>query len=142
MNTALRRFSEGFATLNASNLERLGSLYAEDVHFTDPLHDIHGLTALRSYFENLYANVEGLSFDFHSCDLVRADQGYLRWTLHFCHPRLKGGVRISVEGCTWLTWDGSGKILRHRDFFDAGALLYEHVPLLGRVLRWLKGRLV
>ena len=33
------------------------------------------------------------------------------------------------------------KVYRHRDYFDAGALLYEHVPLLGRVIRWLKRRM-
>jgi hypothetical protein len=29
----------------------------------------------------------------------------------------------------------------HHDYFDAGALLYEHVPILGGVIGWLKGRL-
>ena len=28
-----------------------------------------------------------------------------------------------------------------RDYFDAGALLYQHVPLLGAAIRWLQRRL-
>ena len=27
------------------------------------------------------------------------------------------------------------------DYFDAGALLYEHVPVLGRIVSWLKRRM-
>ena len=34
-----------------------------------------------------------------------------------------------------------GKVERHRDYFDAGALLYQHVPLLGSAIRWLQRRL-
>ncbi|QHF41154.1 transcriptional regulator [Pseudomonas sp. S34] len=30
---------------------------------------------------------------------------------------------------------------RHRDYFDAGALLYEHLPVLSRAIAWLKRRL-
>ena len=30
---------------------------------------------------------------------------------------------------------------RHRDDFDAGALHYEHLPVLGREIAWLKRRL-
>ena len=33
------------------------------------------------------------------------------------------------------------RVYRHRDYFDAGALLYEHLPLLGSVIAWLKRRL-
>jgi hypothetical protein len=29
----------------------------------------------------------------------------------------------------------------HRDYFDLGAMLYEQLPLLGAVVRTLKGRL-
>jgi hypothetical protein len=29
----------------------------------------------------------------------------------------------------------------HRDYFDAGALLYEHLPVLGTLIGWLKRRL-
>ncbi len=32
------------------------------------------------------------------------------------------------------------KVYRHRDYFDAGAMLYEHLPVLGRVVSWLKRR--
>lgn len=141
MSEFLQRFARDFASLDASNLDRLGLLYADDIHFSDPLHDVHGLTELRRYFEQLYANVSQLDFDFSGFDQVQDGQGYLRWTMRYRHPRLQGGAPITLQGCSLLLWNAEGKVVRHQDFFDAGALLYEHIPLLGCVIRWLRRRL-
>lgn len=139
MSDFLRRFAKDFAALNKDNLERLGQLYSDDALFCDPLHEVRGLDNLRRYFAQLYANVSDLRFDFHSFDQVREGEGYLRWTLSYRHPRLAGGQPIRVEGCSHLLW--RDKVHRHHDYFDAGALLYEHAPLIGRPVRWLKRRL-
>src|SRR5690606_11426366 len=122
-------FADAFARLDRSNLHRLDELYGEDVRFADPLHEVHGLAALRAYFEQLYANLDELRFDFHGCDQVREGEGYLRWTLHYRHPRLNRGAPVAVSGCSHLHW-ADGKVQAHRDYFDAGALLYEQLPLL------------
>lgn len=141
MSKFLQRFARDFARLDAGNLDRVGLLYADDIHFSDPLHEVHGLVELSRYFEQLYANVSELNFDFSGFDQVSEGQGYLRWTMRYCHPRLNGGERITLEGCSLLVWNAEGKVVRHQDFFDAGALLYEHIPLLGVAIRWLRRRL-
>ena len=150
MSDFLHRFAKDFSVLNASNLHRLGHLYSHDVHFRDPLHEICGLKALHDYFEALYANVIEVHFDFHGADHLREGAGYLRWTMRYRHPRLRGGRAIEVQGCSYLEWhQGEGhkdlgqqeRVYLHQDYFDAGALLYEHVPLMGSVIGWLKRRL-
>ena len=135
----LRQFAERFAGLDASNLDRLGELYSDDILFRDPLHEVRGLPAVRGYFGELYANISELRFDFYGFDQSAEGEGYLRWTMSYRHPRLRGGQLIRVEGCSHLRW--RDKVYQHRDYFDAGALLYEHLPILGRVIAWLKGRL-
>ena len=45
MSDFLRRFARQFAELNKDNLQRLDELYTDDVHFTDPLHEVQGLGA-------------------------------------------------------------------------------------------------
>lgn len=141
MNVDMHKFAERFAALNASNLEQLSELYHPEICFRDPLHQVQGLPALKAYFAELYANVSELRFDFEGFDALDQSQGYLRWTLHYRHPRLASGRLISVAGCSYLRFQGN-KVISHRDYFDAGALLYEHLPLFGRLIRWLKGRLV
>ncbi|MCU1726222.1 nuclear transport factor 2 family protein [Pseudomonas sp. 7P_10.2_Bac1] len=139
MSDFLRSFATRFAALDASNLYKLNELYSHDIHFSDPLHEVHGLAALQEYFTELYANVSELGFTFHGFDQIKEGSGYLRWTLHYRHPRLRRGQLIQVEGCSYLLWHE--QVYRHRDYFDAGALLYEHLPLMGRAIGWLKGRL-
>ena len=139
MSEFLRSFAQRFAQLNKDNLRTLDELYSEDIHFTDPLHEVQGLTQLRGYFSELYATVNELRFDFHGFDQIGEGEGYLRWVMSYRHPRLSGGQLIRVAGCSHLLW--RDKVYRHRDYFDAGALLYEHLPVLGRVIAWLKRRL-
>ncbi|UVL09790.1 nuclear transport factor 2 family protein [Pseudomonas rhodesiae] len=138
MSDFLRRFAQTFATLDKHNLHLLDSLYSKDITFTDPLHEVHGLTALHRYFESLYGNVSQLRFDFHGFDQVAEGESYLRWKMSFCLPLLASGKVIRVEGCSHLMWRET--VYRHRDYFDAGALLYEHLPVLGKVISWLKRR--
>jgi len=139
MSAYLQRFAHAFAELDASRLAGLDELYSVDVQFHDPLHHIEGLPALRDYFAQLYANARDVRYDFHAFDEVSTGEGYLRWTLHFSHPRLAGGNPIALQGCSHLRW--TDRVYHHQDFFDAGALLYEHLPLFGPAIRWLKRRL-
>lgn len=139
MSAFLQRFAQAFAELDRHNLARLEQLYSAEVEFRDPLHRIHGLPALRDYFAQLYANATRPEFTFHALDQTGDGQGYLRWTMQFSHPRLRGGRPIRVDGCSYLRWNE--RVYLHHDYFDSGALLYEHLPLLGRVIAWLKRRL-
>lgn len=139
MSAYLHHFADTFATLNAERLDCLGQLYSNDVQFRDPLHQLDGLPALRTYFEKLYTNVQDIRYDLLDADETAPGQGYLRWILHFRHPRLSRGQPISLHGCSHLRW--ATHVYLHHDYFDAGALLYEHVPVLGGVIGWIKGRL-
>ncbi|MDD0977483.1 nuclear transport factor 2 family protein [Pseudomonas fontis] len=139
MSEYLKRFAQRFCEVDAAHLDLLAELYSEDIQFRDPLHHVQGLPALRQYFAQLYANIHDLRFEFHAYDQVQEGLGYLRWTLHYRHPRLNAGKPVAVRGCSCLMWDD--KVRVHHDYFDAGALLYEHVPVMGRMISWLKGRL-
>ena len=139
MSTYLQHFTERFAALDSGHLDLLGDLYSEDITFRDPLHQISGLPALRAYFTQLYANVAEVRYTFEGLDEPQPGYGYIRWTLNYRHPRLARGRPISLQGCSHLRW--RGRVHFHQDYFDAGALLYEHVPVMGGAIRWLKGRL-
>ena len=139
MSSFLQQFARQFAELDKDNLRRLDDLYTQDVRFTDPLHEVQGLGQLHSYFAELYSNVSELRFDFHGFDQIAEGEGYLRLVMSYRHPRLAGGQIIRVDGCSHLRW--RDKVYCHRDYFDAGALLYEHLPVLGRAIAWLKRRM-
>lgn len=140
MSEFLRDHARRFAALNADNLHLLDELYSDDIAFTDPLHEVHGLPSLRAYFAGLYTTVRDRRFEFHAFDQIRDGKGYVRWTMTYQHPRLNQGALISVGGCSHLLW-ADDKVFQHRDFFDAGQLFYEHLPVMGRMVGWFKKRL-
>ena len=135
-------FCAAFNKLDKNCTELLYELYTRDVTFIDPFHRIEGVEALEAHFLKLYDNVTECRFVFH--DSVRVEQqAYVTWTMQLRHPRLAGGNSVAVEGCSQLTFSTRhpGRVSRHRDYFDAGAMLYEQLPVLGGMVRWLKRRM-
>ena len=49
-------------------------------------------------------------------------------------------MEIILPGVSYLTFE-DGKIREQRDYYDLGAMLYEHVPLVGYVIDKIKQRL-
>ncbi|WP_083000410.1 nuclear transport factor 2 family protein [Halomonas sp. GT] len=137
---ALANFCAFFNKLDNTCTEKLYEVYTEEVVFNDPLHHIEGRSALERYFATMYENVERCQFTYHTQQQV-ANQAFVTWTMEFIHPRLAQGKPICVAGCSALTFAEDGRVSKHRDYFDAGAMLYEHLPIMGRVIRWLKRRI-
>lgn len=142
-SSPLYEFCSLYHELGPENVDKdmLGQVYSEDVYFQDPMHEIHGLNKLNAYFISLYSNVISIDFDFHKAE-GNTDSNMVYWTMTYRHPKLyKGNKEISVEGISLLQWK-NGKIVRHQDVFDAGSMLYEHIPVLGWMIKKLKERLV
>ncbi len=137
MPSVVEQFKETYGRLNAQSLGLLAELYTDDVVFQDPFRRLEGLGALTRYFAELYAHVETCSFTFEA-EVVHAQQGVILWTMSLRHPRLNGGRTVVVPGSTHVRF--RHKIYFHRDYFDAGAMLYEHIPVIGMVIRFLKER--
>jgi hypothetical protein len=137
----VENFKALYKTLNRDTLqfELLSELYHTNIEFQDPLHQISGLDKLYEYFEGLYENVTDIEFEFHD-QQVGDEQGFLTWTMRYRHPYVNRGKWINVDGSSQLRFTGD-KISSHRDYFDAGAMLYEHVPGIAFLIRQLKKRM-
>lgn len=129
------RFREAFANFDPTVPFPVDEVYAVDATFEDPAHRVEGRQALAAYFAGLNRNLRSARFTFHD-DLRDEGQCALSWTMEL---QLKVGPRgpISVPGTTWLHHDGRF-VLEQRDHFDLGALVYEHVPLLGSLVRTIR----
>jgi hypothetical protein len=49
-------------------------------------------------------------------------------------------VTQRVRGATHQRFGADGLIVEHRDYWDVAEELYEKLPLLGTLMRWLKRR--
>jgi esterase/lipase superfamily enzyme len=136
-NALLERFKDNFRDLQKADWSQLGQFYADDIVFKDPVHELRGLVILEDYFTSLCADLQDCRFEYLD-QVVSENSAYLKWIMHFRHPRL-GDEMIDVRGVSHLRWDE--KIEFHEDFYDMGAMLYERLPVLGNVTRWLRLRL-
>lgn len=140
----LRQFKHFFSDLQGADLSTLDQLYARDALFKDPVHEVRGLVALQDYFTDLCGELQECRFEYLdelvSCSNteMQAYRAYIKWMMHFRHPKL-GGKLIGVRGVSHIQY--GEKIHFHEDIYDLGQMLYEHVPVVGGLTRWLKRRL-
>lgn len=135
----LHNFVEIYQSLGVDNLALLDEIYHPQVTFIDPAHEISGLVNLRRYFKQLYTNLEACEFVIDNV-FYQNNQAAIYWTMRYRHPKLNGGKTVIVEGHS--TIQGAGKVVTfHRDYLDLGSMLYEQIPLLGRIIRMLKARM-
>lgn len=136
----IERTQHTYSQLNTETIKTglLSDLYHDDIVFIDPLHRIEGLSALQRYFEGMYRNVIGIEFEYlNSWELD--GEAMLRWQMDFRHPKLKNGNSIILPGATFLQF--KDKVTLHQDYFDTNQMIFDHAPVLGSVLGWLKHRL-
>ncbi|MEQ6885040.1 nuclear transport factor 2 family protein [Salicola sp. Rm-C-2C1-2] len=112
--------------------------YHDRVLFRDPLTERRGTEALASYLRSAYTNVTRCEFDFGE-SAKNAHSVLLPWSMTLEHPRLAGGKAFFVEGVSLLQGQDD-LIIFHRDYYDAGKLLYENIPLIGRIIQWIRSR--
>lgn len=133
----LEKFKSLFNELDKGNLNKLPDVYSENIGFQDPLGAVKGLDALTQYFAGAYANVISCRFAYKDA-VVQNSFATIPWVMHLRHKRIRGGREIQVAGISHLQVK-NGKVCYHRDYFDAGQLLYENLPVVGGVIRWVKG---
>lgn len=131
----LKNFISIYQSLNVNNIDLLARVYDTNIVFKDPLHVIEGLDALKAYMANMYASVSDYAVEIHELN-VQGDIAYVKWAMQFCHPKLNAGQQIAFEGVSRLQL--ADKIIHHQDFFDVGAMLYEHIPVLGTFNKYVK----
>ncbi|KPQ01501.1 nuclear transport factor 2 family protein [Marinobacter sp. HL-58] len=138
VHETLGRFKQLFNNLCAGNMAELGSVYSDDVRFTDPFSSVRGIVELTDYFSDAYANVISCGFDFGE-PVINGPDVCIPWVMHLQHKRIRKGKPVKVDGISQLVIR-KGRVTSHRDYFDVGQLLYENLPVMGGVIRWIRSQ--
>ncbi|EMO8815924.1 nuclear transport factor 2 family protein [Klebsiella michiganensis] len=136
--SVISRFSTYYATLDTQPPSALAALYHTNAVLIDPFGQHRGLSAIQSYLSHLLANVDHCRFTLDA-PLCEGQRFAVAWTMHWSHPRLAGGKVLQLAGCSVVTVEDE-RIIHQRDYYDAGEMLYEHLPLLGWAVRGAKRR--
>lgn len=134
-------FKQYYLGFNQEAIAKLHEVYTDDIVFTDPIHEIHGIDKVKQYFAEMCGNLEHCEFEFVG-ETIAQDSAWFKWVMHYKHPRLKNGALMHLTGATYIRYDDmNGKVKAHEDFYDMGSMLYEHTPVLGAAVKLLKQRL-
>jgi steroid Delta-isomerase len=127
-----------FEGLTRSELALIDGIYTADAWFKDPFNEVRGAPAVARIFEHMFESLLEPRFVVHEA-LVQGDGVFLAWDFVF-RMRRAPGVEQRIRGASHLRLADDGRIAWHRDYWDAAEELYEKLPVLGGLMRWLKGR--
>lgn len=142
-DSPLSRYTKFFEQLTADNVDHLTVVMTDDVHFVDPFNDVRGIERVKKIFVHMFDNLESPRFEVTHAATVdaakddAAGDALLRWELH---SKLQGKP-YNITGMSEISFAPDGRVNSHIDHWDAGQQFYERLPVIGWILRTIRGRL-
>lgn len=124
-----------FETLTPDSLRRLDAIYASDAYFKDPFNEVRGVAAIARILAHMFSVLDAPRFVVREA-VADGATVFLVWDFTF----RRRGRPWSIHGASLLKLAADGRIAWHRDYWDAAGELYEKLPVLGALMRWLKRR--
>jgi hypothetical protein len=135
----VEHFKQLYKTFSSETTTQLSELYNSGIVFKDPIHQLNGISALTDYFANFCNPDTCYQFEFIN-QIVSDDQAFFQWQMNYSHPQLKSGKQLSLNGATLIKFNS--QIIYHEDFYDMGAMIYQHLPVLGWAVKKINARIV
>jgi hypothetical protein len=134
----IQRFFNG---LNKDSMHLVSEFYASDCVFEDPLTSRVGSSDIERYYAHLYQNVQEISFVFEPMS-EENHQVAAPWVMHMRAAPINKGNVVHLKGLSLIRFDPQRRqAIFQRDYYDMGAFIYEHVPVLKNVIAYVKRRL-
>ena len=138
---AIARFSDFISVLSPDRArEKTAQVYAADAYLNDTLKEVRGAAAIEAYFVESLAATDSVWVEVTD---VAQSQGnyYFRWIMHIRFKNIKAGQTTSSIGMSHIRFDRQGKVVLHQDYWDSATGFYQHLPVIGRLINWVKSRL-
>jgi len=139
---AMHRVVHFFEHLQSADLSRLDEFYTTDAQFKDPFNQVQGLPAIAHVFEHMFEALQAPRFVI-TTHVLQGEQCFVTWDFLFAIPRMEDGQTQTIRGATHFVLReeaGVWRVAVHRDYWDAAEELYEKLPVVGSLMRWLKKR--
>jgi len=135
---AVARIVQAFETITPASVATLDAIYTPHARFKDPFNDVRGLAQVQRIFAHMFEALDEPRFAIRT-RIVQGGQCFLTWDFTFRMRRFNREVQ-TIHGGSHLVLDDAQRITLHRDYWDAAEELYEKLPLIGGLMRWLKRR--
>ncbi|GAB2804714.1 nuclear transport factor 2 family protein [Comamonas piscis] len=133
----LQRLVSFYESISPESLQDLASCYAADAYFKDPFNEVRGLPDITAIFAHMFAALHEPRF-IVTQQLLQGDRAALEWEFRFRFRRWNADASQCIRGASLLAFDAHGRVSQHRDYWDAAEELYEKLPAIGVLMRWLR----
>lgn len=136
---SLGRLVVFFETLTKTSVADLPLIYAPGARFKDPFNDVKGCAAISAIFSHMFVALEAPRFVVIE-RIIQGGQCFLTWEFRFRFKNYQQTTEQVILGASHIVFNEQGLVSLHRDYWDAAEELYEKLPIVGSVMRWLKRR--
>lgn len=135
---SIEQFKQLYQSFSSETLAQLPSLYNSAIVFKDPVHQLNGISALTDYFAGFCQPETEYKFEFTN-QIISPEQAFFQWQMHYSHSSLAQGKPLTLAGGTLIKFNSH--IIYHEDFYDMGAMVYQHIPILGWAVKKINMRI-
>ena len=140
-NKRVQAFIKLYDQLDDGSIDKqIAETYAEKIYFNDTLVTIHDRQNLLKYLKHTQQQLDSIKFVVLGVHDSGKDS-YVRWLMQTKFKAIGQAIDIQSIGISHLRFNADNKIIVHQDYWDSMQGFYEHLPLIGGVLRWIKNGL-
>jgi len=133
-------YARFFDTLGPASKGELRRLAHPEMRFVDPFNDVRGIDRVCAVFDHMFETTKEPRFVTQP-PLVAGDTAFIKWRFTCTIDHRFYTKPMTIDGVTEVSFDATGLVIAHIDYWDAASQLYEKLPLLGSLLRLIRRRL-
>jgi steroid Delta-isomerase len=137
LDSAIDALVQFFEQLQRADVAKLKNFYASDTFFKDPFNEVQGVAEMERIFAHMFEALDQPHF-IVTGRVAQGQECFLVWDFRFRFKRFDRVTWQTVRGTSHLRFDDAGQVVFHRDYWDAAEELYEKLPGVGTLMRWLK----
>ncbi|WP_262965607.1 nuclear transport factor 2 family protein [Methylobacter psychrophilus] len=120
--------------------DQIAKTYAEKLYFNDTIVTLHTRQDLLKYMQHTQKSLDSMSFEVLGTQ-EKGNDMFVRWTMNTRFTVMGQSQNIQSVGMSHLRFNSDGKIILHQDYWDSMQGFYQHLPIIGGILQWIKNGL-
>lgn len=136
---ALKAYIDYYENLEPDRIDLLNDMVTTDVRFKDPFQDVSGVEEMKFVLSKMFDDTDNPQFKITDFAYGQDKTAYLRWDFTF--KSKNSDKSWLVIGMSEVIFNEEGFITSHIDHWDAASQLYQKVPVLGALMRFLQNKI-
>ena len=109
-----------------------------NVKFKDPFHEVVGIDKVYDIFKKMYVKLDKPKFKITEI-IEQNNIAYIKWNFIFYFKN--HSKKESFEGLSRIEFNEMHKVTSHTDYWDAASNIYENIPIISFMIKFIKRKI-